>query len=363
MSEPNTIDTKKIENGTNTSSETKADYAGFFSNIALSVIVNRIFITFLLLGSIGLYTCKVAQANILPDNMEYVPLGNKLSQIEQIPINANIIKEYGIGGLGWLIGEKPKKIWSTKIIFDKDQFSETSIISFLKSFQTKPKTASFLGLYVSNVILSIISINNLFINKIYSIANEFLPESIIILLFPFVFVLLFVSFFLLNIGLCFFFQVKYWNDFFMDKNVKDNIVNWREPFTYLRPWRAFLLFLYFIFLFFPFALMSPFVLILFSFLAPLFCVGENQTTKQPYNFATFIKDVLLYKSQLFLIILSLGLIMDSNKYLGSNSLIGCVVGILIVFFGLHLYNQYIPKDDTNISPGLVSLKQAKMKSR
>ena len=55
----------------------------------------------------------------------------------------------------------------------------------------------------------------------------------------------------------------------MDKNIKDNVVNWHEPFTYLRPWRAFLLFLYFIFLFFPFALMSPFVLILFSFFAPL----------------------------------------------------------------------------------------------
>jgi hypothetical protein len=360
MLEPNAIDTKKKENESSGNSDKPPDYAGFFSNIVLSVIINRIFISFLLVGSIGLYICKIAQANILPDNMEYIPFGSKPVQIEQIPINVNVVKEYGLSGLGWLIGETPKKLWSTKILFNIDN-SETGTIAFIKSLQTKPKSASFFGLYISNIILSVISINNLIINKVFSIANEFLPESAIIILFPFVLIFLFIFFFILNIILCFFFQVKFWKDFFMDKNIKDNKVNWIEPFTYLRPWRAFLLFLYVIFLFFPMATMTPFILILYSFLSPLFISGENQSNKEPYNFAKFIKDVLLYKSQLFLIILSLGLIIDSNKYLGSNSMIGCIIGIIIVFFGLHLYNQYIPKNDLNLTPGLASLKPAKIR--
>lgn len=358
MSEPNAIDSKKTENETGTT-EPAPNYGDFFKDIFLSVIVKRIIISFVFIGSIGLYTCKIAQSGLLPDNVDYIPFGNKVKQIEQIPINVNVVKEYGLFGFGWLLGETPKKIWSTKIIFNDK--NEGSIIQFLKSLQTNPKNASFFGLYISDIILNIIAINNLFINKIYGIANEFLPESLIIILFPFCFIILFAVLFILNIVLCFFNQIKHWNDFFMDKNVKDNKVNWLEPFTYFKPWRMFLFFLYILFLFFPFAFTMPFFIVIYSFISPLFISGETQNTKRTFNFLTFIKDVLIYKSQLFLIILSIYLILDSYKFLGSASTVGCAVGILIVFFGLHLYNQYIPKNDSNLTSGLVSTKPAKIK--
>ena len=266
MSESNAIDSKKTENETG-SSEAAPNYAGFFTDIFWNVIINRIIITIVLFGSIGLYTCKIAQSNILPDNMDYIPFGNKPKQIDPIPINVNVVKEYGLFGFGWLLGEAPKKIWSNKIIFNNDKSNEEgSIIQFMKSLQSNPKNASFFGLYISNIILNIISINNLFINKIYGIANEFLPESVILILFPFCFILLFIVLFVLNIILCFFNQVKHWNDFFMDKNVKDNKVNWLEPFTYLKPWRMFLFFLYMMFLFFPFAFTMPFFIVIYSLL-------------------------------------------------------------------------------------------------
>ena len=69
--------------------------------------------------------------------------------------------------------------------------------------------------------------------------------------------------------------------------------------------------------------------------------------------------MLLYKSQLFLAILSLGLISQSDKSLGVNGLVGCLVGIAIVFFILNLYNPYIPQNDPNFTAGLAPVKQAK----
>ena len=96
-------------------------------------------------------------------------------------------------------------------------------------------------------------------------------------------------------------------------------------------------------------------------MSPLFISGENQTTKVPFTFYDLIKGVLLYKSQVFLIIFSIYLLLDSYTFLGSSSAAGCAVGILIAFFGFHSYNQYIPKNDVNLTSGLVSTKQAKIK--
>ena len=98
-----------------------------------------------------------------------------------------------------------------------------------------------------------------------------------------------------------------------------------------------------------------------SIFAPLFISGEINATKEPYGFFKCMQDVFLYKSQLFLILLTYGLIIQSMQFLGVNGLIGSLVGVAIAFFGLHLYNQYIPKDSVISSPGLVPTKQFKMK--
>ena len=145
----------------------------------------------------------------------------------------------------------------------------------------------------------------------------------------------------------------------MNKNVKKDQVEWTEPFTLLRPLRSFLFFLYMLFLFLPTVLLLPIGVTFYSFLSPAGITGKTDETKSPVNFLNFMKDVVLFKSQLFLVILTFGLIMQSAKSLGTNGLIGCLVGTTIVFFLLNLYNQYIPNDDPNLTPGIVSSQQAK----
>lgn len=348
----NAIDNKKKAN---TSDEKPQNYPAFIRELIMYVIY--IFIIFVLIGSIGLFTCKIAGAKVLPDNVDYVPFGNKMKDINDIPININIIKVYGFMGLGMLLGQKPEKVESTKIVFDgKEILSgyKSGIFGFLNSLKTDPEKASYFGLYINNLISPIIATNNWIINSFFGMMNKYLPESIIILLYPFIifFVILFMMF--INVCLTFFYQIKNWSDFFMNKNIKNNTVSWDNPFTYFRPIRAFLFFLYCLFLFVPVISCLPFFTTFYSLLAPLGLKAYIYNTDNIINFSSFMKDVILYKSQLYLILFTYGLLTKSYSYLGSNGFIGCLVGVFIVFFLLHLYNPFIPTNNPNETPGLVS---------
>ena len=359
MSDTTAIDSKKTQNDDST--ESLPNYLGFTTGL-VSYSIYVLFV-FGIVGAIGLYTCKIAQTNMLPDDMDYMPIGNKIKKFDDNLVNINIVKEYGFFGLGWIFGESPK-VFSTKLKFDQNDIMkdyEHGFIGMLNSFKNSPDKSSFFGLYIRDVFLSMISMNNFFTNKVYGLFNEYLPETVIILFYPLFLTMSGIFMLFINMILSFFYQIKYWSDFFMDRTVRDGKVRWDEPFTYLRPWRSFCLFLYAIFLFFPMNFFIAFIVNIYTFFSPLFISGEINATKEPYGFFKCMQDVLLYKSQLFLILLTYGLIIQSMQFLGVNGLIGSLVGVAIAFFGLHLYNQYIPKDSVTSTPGLVPTKQFKMK--
>jgi len=357
----NSIDSKKEEKetGSTSSSDENVNYGEFIGGL-LRYSISSIII-FAVFGSFGLYVCKIAQANVLPDNMDYKPFGYKTPNVEEIPININVIKEYGFHGFGWMLGEKPKII-STKIVFNGETVTkdyEEGGIGFINSLQSNPKRASYFGLYIRDILFNMISNNNWMINKMYNILNESVSESIIVFLYPFLIGIIYFVLFFTNFCLSFYYQLKYWKDFFMDKHIKKDEVEWHEPFTYLRPLRSFLLFLYIIFLFFPMVCLLPIGITLYTFFSPLFITAKVENTNTKINFVSFMKDVVLYKSQMFLVLLTFGLISQSATSLGRSGLIGSLVGVGIAFFMTNLYNPYIPKKDPNFTPGLVSFKQAK----
>jgi len=357
----NEIDKKKNKLQNNSDSSNNPNYIGFAKGLFNYSF--HIIISFVLVGSIGLYICKIAQANVLPDNINFYPFGDKIKSVEQIPVNINIVKVYGLMGLGFFLGQKPEKEESTKLVFNSKEVDESynkGIIGFLNSLKTNPERSSYFGLYINDVITPLIANNNWIINKLFGFLNQYLPESFIIILFPMIAVILLTLMLFANIFLCFFYQIIKWSAFFQDKNVKNNKVFWKEPFTYFRPWRSFVLFLYCIFLFFPVLSILPFFTTFYSIFSPLGINGNILNTNINYGFSSFIKDVILYKSQLYLILLTFGLITQSSLYLGTNGLIGCIIGILIVFFCFHLYNQFIPKENKYETEGLVPTKQAKV---
>ena len=84
---PSSIDEKK--------SETKGftpDIKGFFVNYAMSLVIT-ISIGIFIVGGTGLFTTKVAQANILPDNIKLAPYVPNMPRIVQkLPININVMR-------------------------------------------------------------------------------------------------------------------------------------------------------------------------------------------------------------------------------------------------------------------------------
>jgi hypothetical protein len=357
----NAINNKK--KNSEKSNDESPNYGKFISRLCIYTIY--ILITFLLIGSIGLYICKVAQANVLPDNLNYLPFGDKVKEIPEIPINSNIIKVFGLMGFGRILGQKPIKEESTKIVFNSKEILkgyENGILGVINSLKSNPERASFFGLYISDLLSSIIATNNLIINYLFGIINKYCSETIILLFFPLLLLFLIIFMIISNIFFCFFYQIKNFSDFFMNKNVKNNTVTWTEPFTYLRPWRAFLLLLYCFFLFFPIIGFIPFFTTFYSIFSPLGLIANIYNTDKKISFGTFLKDVAIYKSQFFLILFTFGLLYQSSNYLGSDGFIGCLVGILIVNFVLHLYNPFSSNNDNqSITPGIVSSDQAKVK--
>jgi hypothetical protein len=247
-----------------------------------------------------------------------------------------------------------------QIVDGKSEIIEKPINVNIISNRDSSKKANIFGLYIRDVIFNIIATNNSIIDKIYNLFNENMSESVILLLYPIFFFIFSILMVFVNMALTFFYQIKCVGDFFLNKNVKGNKVEWTEPFTYLQPFRLICLGVYAFFLFFLMVFLLPLFFILpYTIFSPLTISAKIQNTNESYNFMNFIKDVFLYKSQLFMILLTYGLFTTSLKTLGSNALIGCIIGVLVVFFSFHLYNQYIPSNDTNVTPGLVSTKPAK----
>jgi len=160
----------------------------------------------------------------------------------------------------------------------------------------------------------------------------------------------------INIILSFFYQIKFWKDWFLEKvnNGEDKKIKWIEPFTLIRPLRSFYFFIYLIFLFFPFAIFCAMIIPYYILLSPLGIFGINKSNNKKLGFFQFLMDQIIYKSQLYLILFTLSLITQSYTFLGLNGLSATLIATLIVGFIFHIYNQYIPLESGIITQGLVN---------
>jgi len=353
----NLIETKKSINETGSAPQKSPDYIGFLKAEGKNIITT--FVYYLVSGCIVLYLTKLAFADVLPTNfynLEYIPSteesmeqsGGKNSKI----VETNIVRIGGIFGLG------SKKIRSTKIEFDTnniDKLYSTGLIGFLRGLPNNPKRATLYGTFFDKVFCDMLKMNNYVITGIFSKLYSYVSESIIIILAPLVLGLyftfgflfnnlLFIGFYITNIGLLFRDLIK------TDEKVEYGEINWEAGFSVL--WAIFN-FIVWIFAFGPLLSMTPIFMLIYSLFSPLSISGKNvtETGKQKeMGFAQFCKNVLYYKGQLFLAILSFGLLGPSKTYLGPNGFAGCIVGILFCALALHVYNiSYNPEIDTNLS--------------
>jgi hypothetical protein len=336
------IDDKKAEEeGTTTS----GNFYSFTLNYVTSIIFT-IGVSVVLIGTLGLYTTKVAQSNILPDNVDLAPFTSIMRNVEEIPIDMHIVRDFTWSGV--------KNTVSQKGFFDETNFLETfkdtlagKTICALKSV-SEPTSGTFAnaGLFWSNVYNSIMATNFAAINTIFFYLS-YLPESIVMLLYSFFGIFIWMGLYFINFVFGAFYHVTNILALFRNTLQKDE-TKWESPAdTTIFSWKL----IFFAFVWWWIILMSifitPVITTLLALITPLQTRYKlNKDSNKYFGLGDYLMDTVVYKRSFIIILATISLINNAYSSLGSQALIGVIIAIIIAYF-LGLYNQTPVEPGTN----------------
>lgn len=358
------IDEKKAEeSGTST---TNPDFKAFMYNYMYSIIFS-IGILIFVIGASGLYTCKVAQSNILPDDIEFFPYNKENPRdVQPLPININIMRTS--------LFSSTKPICQD-IIFESVKYAESFNNTFVCSFKKSadPKKGSVRSLYFSQVYNNLLQKNLSAVNSIFSLFSC-LPESLIMVLYGFFGSTIWIGMFLFNIVISWWTHLVKLNLLFKIPGTKDGKMVWTSDMsnfkvgdvpTYLANY--FFRYIYLILAFFS-AILSPLFFTIYTIICPLFAdykIVSNSDDKQNnkiYTFFDFFKNNFVYKKQFFFILSTISLFKNGQKYLGNNAVGGIIIAVVFAYF-MGLYNNDLPQiGEDGFKESLAQCKQASVKS-
>uniref|UniRef100_A0A6C0KN11 Uncharacterized protein n=1 Tax=viral metagenome TaxID=1070528 RepID=A0A6C0KN11_9ZZZZ len=321
----NTIDEKK---DTNSNTSTKDNSIVKFLIYYLGVTIFSIILQVFVLGSIGLYTTKVAQSNILPDNANLAPFSNINRIIKDNPIDINVIKPWQ-----YFFSFNTNETISQKIQFDSEDYLKSfknSFLCFIKSY-AKPDSGPFANtaLFYSKTYDDIIARNFMLINTIFYYLS-FLPESVIMLIYGVFGIPLFFIFFLVSYIWIFIYHFINIPQFFRAGS-ENNEKKWESInkisffriipliFLGLNCFGAFLSFL-----------ITPFLFTLYTFFAPLLVSGK--VNGKNYGLFNLIIDSFKFKSKFFLDLASIGLIANAFSFFTTNIALAVLPAIIVLYF-------------------------------
>ena len=228
------IDEKKTEN-----TGTDPDFKGFASNYLFSIIFTIGVVVFII-GGLGLYTTKVAQANILPDNIELAPYTIIDRVVKDIPIDINVMRP--------TFWSENTDTFSQKALFDSQGYLDSFQNSFLCSLKQKadPKDGANAALFFSRVYDNLVAKNLLAINTIFFYLS-YLPESVIMFLYGLFGIFIWIGLYFFNMCISIFYHFVNIPELFRETN--EDTKKWESDgnISYLR----FFKFLLFSFIWIP----------------------------------------------------------------------------------------------------------------
>lgn len=363
--------------------ETKPDQINFQNTYNYGVYLFRQLITLSIIIGIGtgiVYSNKAFLSNIVPVNTKYFPYTNVIPENTNLPTNLQTsINNIKMGG---------DKNYSTKLEFSKeenDQIIESGLFGYLRNLKYK----NVYLLYFCSVLQDILA-TNLQLNKtFYKLFGSIFTESMNIFIVPFLFVFWCILMFFINFAniiIRLFTNLKwlfstpkndiptqsffsnligYMTNMFSTTNEErdDNSTKEWEPGSIFSGMNIFTTIIYVILIilftvFTGFAFVYPFisvVTIIYCFALPLFMTANDVKTNKPtqYSFKNAIVDVLKYKSQLIMLILSYYIISGANTYFGNTVTAISFVIFLIMFFFTPLFESYKLNYKDNITPGII----------
>lgn len=335
-----TENTSTIDEKKNEETEGKTDFKAFAYNYIQSIVFT-IGISIFIIGGLGLYTTKVAQSNILPDDIDLAPYTVFDRVVNDIPIDMNIMRP--------TFWSDNKDTVSQKVKFNSQEYLDSFNNSFLCSIKkaADPNSGLFANapLFFSSVYDNIVAKNFLAINTIFFYLS-YLPESIIMLVYGFFGIFLWFTLYLFNICISIFYHFINIPQLF--REAPENSKQWEahDNISFFRIGKILLFF----FIWVPIALLSTFVVpiffTLYGLISPLFASYKIQKSEKSNGIIDFIKNNFAYKKLFFFILATISLISNGTKYLGSKSLIGIVVAIGFAYF-MGLYDNEIPNAGIN----------------
>jgi hypothetical protein len=359
--EPSEVEKKKGEG------EKQADWPGYWKAIARSLIITIVFVT-IFLGTIAIFTGKVAKANILPTDITEFPLNPNVEPINtgNTPdIDINIFKKYDS-----IFSFTPTEIYSTKIHFDMDKINKSYLeegfiksLNDLKHDPNKVDKLGFFGLYLRDVLITMISWNNTVINTIYYYINEYLPDWLVLIGWPIFSSLIYGLTTLINYFATFVAHLVNYADWFAsvdeDASNESGRIQWKPEGGFNNPlYRIGGLILYFFFFFFALAFI-PIIVTAYTILSPATIPATYSKDNKQMSFLEFIKSTIKNNITPIMLAFSYNLLVDTKNFLGNVYASSVLIAIIVSALFLHLYNKTIDPESNPLLTPLVNNNTAK----
>jgi hypothetical protein len=321
----------------------------------IKVILKQIvYICFLVvIGALFLYTCKVAQSNLLPVCLDLSPFTDKSLKFTKVATeDINIVKT-------------ADGIFSTKITFPTEENIEMihNALGWINDWKHGPKSTTT-KLWMATMTEQIISVNFTIKNIICNAINSALPETFIIMFGAFFALIIHCILVLVNgIFMCYLWFSKM--HLLFSKSTQDDKgnTNWEDKSIFEESWLWGLIYLYMFVISFIYTgwLVIPMLLILISIFVTWFPFSIKSTllnTDIPYGVMSTIKNVFRFKLNIIMIVLSILLISNTSANFGIYSAILSIVACVILYFFYNIYAAYMPNDSDFSTPGLGDYEQS-----
>jgi len=297
-----------------------------FLNKTITNIVH-IFLYVILAGYI-LFTCKVAQTNIFPTETGCKPYTNVDPDFSSNPIPTNLFETY--------FG--PVQM-SQKLYFKYKDNQQSIVLDTIRQLKNEP-TSTPIGGFIMSIIQGGISLNFIFYNVFFNLLNQ-LPEFLIVLIGPFLFLFFITILFLvdsLHVLISWFTQLKWF--FRKNENMKlSGAPEWSE-ITFLDPMEFFFSIATcgFIILlgFFTLPFLMPILSIIFIILT-VFSLNSYSGEMNGEKIGLFgiVKKTILYYKVIISILISISLMLNAYSILGSTAGIFCFFYNIISLFWIY----------------------------
>lgn len=295
---------------------------GFNLSSSMFFLINGI----VFIGSISLYTSLIAQTDFLNLNMESK--------------NASHMTKNAVAHVVRIFKDFPPhldKEIKTEFNIDStivDNISDNKFINGLN------KTDITIVHFMKKILFSMIDNNYTVINAIYSMLYQ-IPESAALFISLYGTPLLWFVMFFVNMGLAGIYHLVHFKEYFAScsgGSCGGNMFNYNYGLKNMA-----VTFLYMFFFAIPMTLfVYPSVTMIYSYLSPLFATLNVAKTGKKYNFIEYVIDMLSYKRQLIMWLISLTLIRVVFMSLGIYNAITCFASIIFLAMFTRIYSQYVP---------------------